>query len=606
MKGDKPTFEDIKSILIPKCVEYYGPLYGKFEKDEQFYELDFKGLLHIPDEFEREGIVLPTARDMVDTFVDHIDVSNARIAVNKKGVFKSSKEDAEVMRKFYHGVNYMINLNPDIIPARVGAKHYALHGLTIFKTLWNADIWPDKPLRKEGQSEEEYVAKLNKWEGEAEDIFPLTVQAVNPRNIMPDPSYGPRGFVIERHKILVINAKKKWPHWDNHWGNLKGLQLADELEYDIYFDGIYRCDLVDGEPILKVRGGVGKHGYGFIPYVFIDAGLGNQSYESKPEMRYVGMLRYMFDPIIAESRVFSIADIILAREAWGGGYITGPAAAAFEKITKKFGEYTFVPDGVEFHEWGRDTPPAMLADHQARAADYIAAHAAPRSVRGLSESGVRSGADRRAIIAEASTRYQYSKDAFKNGWARVLINCAKIYKNVIPANTRMYALTPADEDIDEVIDREKMKEPFTCYVEFSPISEEDEYRRHDDLERMIESGLVTRPWARKQMSNVDPKAMELEEEVEKLNNDPNLQELVSRAAAGKLNERLMALGMQPVMPPQQGMPPGGAPMGGNRPMVPGIPNIASLGSAQDLQTKLKAQRSPNPIHPMQGRGGGGS
>jgi len=92
MKGDKPTFEDIKSILIPKCVEYYGELYTKFEKDEQFYELDFKGDLNIPDEFKAEGIVLPTARDMVDTFVDHIDVSNARISVNKKGVFKTSNE----------------------------------------------------------------------------------------------------------------------------------------------------------------------------------------------------------------------------------------------------------------------------------------------------------------------------------------------------------------------------------------------------------------------------------------------------------------------------------------------------------------------------------
>jgi len=605
MKGTKPTFEDIKTLLIPKCVEHYGGLYEKFEQDEKFYELDFKESLNIPDQFKDEAIVLPTARDMIDTFVDHIDVSNARIAVNKKGVFKTSNEEAEVMRKFYHGVNYMINLNPDIIPARVGAKHYALHGLAVFKTLWNADLWPDKPLRKDGQAEKEYVAELEKWEGETRDIFPLSVQAVNPRNIMADPSYGSRGFVIERHKILVINAKKKWPHWANHWANGKGLGIADEIEYDIYFDDTYRCDLVDGEPILKVRGGVGKHGYGFIPYVFIDSGLGNQSYEGKPEMRYVGMLRYMFDPIIAESKVFSIADVILAREAWGGGYMTGRNAGTIGKIEKKFGEYLPVPEGVEFHEWSKNLPPAMLNEHMARAADYIGAHAAPHSVRGLSEPGVRSGAHYRDKRTEAALRYQYSRDAFKHGWARVLINCAKIYKKVVPANTRMWAMTPADEDIDEVIDRDKMKEPFTCYVEFSPISEEDEYRRHDDLERMVESGLVTRPWARRQMSNVDPKAMELEEEVEKLNNDPYLQELVSRATGGKLNERLMALGMQPVMPPQQ-PPMQGTPPSAGRPMVPGIPNIAPLGSAQDLDNKLKTLRGPSFVHGRQGQGGGGN
>lgn len=603
MKGVKPTFEDIKSYLIPKCEEYYSDLHNTaFAKDEQFYELDFASLLNIPDQFRNEVIVLPTARDMIDAFVDHIDVSNARIAVNKKGVFKTSNAEAETMRKFYHGANYMVNLNPDIIPARVGAKHYALHGLAVFKTIWNADLWPDKPLRKEGQSEDDYQAKLVKWTEEAEDVFPLSVQAINPRNIMADPSYGPRGFVIERRKILVFNAYKKWPHWKN----VNGFDVGEEVTYDSYQDDTYRCDMVDGQPILKIKGGVGKHGYGFIPYVFIDSGLGNQSFESKPEMRYVGMLRYMFDPLIAESKVFSIADVILGREAWGGGYRTGPNAEGVGRIEKKFGEYPFVPEGVEFKEWGRDLPPAMLNEHMARAADYIAAHAAPRSVRGLSESGVRSGADRRAIINEASTRYQYSKDAFRHGWARVLINLAKIYKNVVPANTRMWAMTPADEDIDEIIDRDKMKEPFTCYVEFSPISEEDEYRRHDDLERMLETGLITKPWARRQMSNVDPKALELEEEIEKLNNDPILQGLVSQAAAGKLNERLMALGMQPVQPPQQGMPPGASPGGAGRPMVPGIPNIAPLGSAQDLQTKLKGMRSPNKIHPMQGLGGGGN
>jgi len=602
MKGAKPTFEDIKSKLIPKCEEYYTELHSKFGEDEDFYELDFKGKLNIPDQFRAEAIVLPTARDMVDAFVDHIDVSNARIAVNKKGVFKTSNEQAEVMRKFYHGANYMVNLNPDIIPARVGAKHYALHGLAVFKTLWLADLWPDKPLRQEGQSEEEYQEKLEQWMGEVEYVFPLSVQAINPRNVMADPSYGPRGFVVERRKILVFNAYKKWPHWKN----VNGLDVGKEVIYDSYWDDTYRCDMVDGQPILKVRGGVGKHGYGFIPYVFIDSGLGNQSFESKPEMRYVGMLRYMFDPLVAESKVFSIADVILAREAWGGGYTTGPNAEAVGKIEKKFGEYPYVPEGVEFHEWGRDLPPAGLNEHMDRAAYYIGSHAAPPSVRGLSDPGVRSGAHYRDKRTEAALRYQYSKDAFKHGWARVLINLAKIYKNVVPANTRMWAMTPADEDIDEIIDRDKMKEPFTCYVEFSPISEEDEYRRHDDLERMLETGLITKAWARRQMSNVDPKAMELEEEVEKLNNNPILQQSVSQFAAGKLNERLMALGMQPVLPPQmpaQGTPPIGE---AGRPMVPGIPNIPPLGSAEELQRRMAALRSQSKIHAMQGLGGGGN
>jgi len=79
----------------------------------------------------------------------------------------------------------------------------------------------------------------------------------------------------------------------------------------------------------------------------------------------------------------------------------------------------------------------------------------------------------------------------------------RVLKNVVPGEFNVWARTPSDE-FDIEFTKDDIVEPFNCYVEFAPVSEEDEYRRHDDLERLTAAGIVTRKWSREQMSNVDP------------------------------------------------------------------------------------------------------
>jgi len=600
----KPSADEIINDLTPAMENLYNGVHGKFDEDEEFYELEFKDRLDLPKEFKSSGVVLPTARDMVDTFVDHIDISNARVFVNKKRTNNLSVEEAEMMRKFYLGLIYRTNVEADISPWRVGAKHYAKHGLCVFKTVWDADRWPDKPLQSADESEEEYAERIDDWRSETHTSIPIIIQAEHPKTVMGDPSYPQRQFVIERHEKLCWNVRQRWPKW----GNLKGKKDSDFVKFVSYWDDTYRADFADGIPLLPY-GGVIKHRYGFLPYVFIDSGLGDQSSDGDLAKRYVGMLRYIFNILVSESRDYSIADIVLPRISWGGGFLEGDNADKVGKIDQKFGMWNKLPTGVKARSWAEltQTPPDMLNLHLARSADYIAAHAAPRSVRGLGEAGVRSGADRRLVIAEASSRYQYSSDAFKNGTAKVLINCARLVKNVIPGDVRVWARTPTDE-FDMEIKKDKMREPFTCYVEFAPVSEEDEYRRHDDLERLTQTGIVTRQWARTQMSNVDAVSMEMEEEKEKLKNDPQLQMLISQYAAGEMAKAIAKrsgadnIGGVPVTP----TPPPQTLQGAGRRMVPGIPNIPTPGSAPALQSQMKNMRSQTPVNPMQGRGGGGS
>jgi hypothetical protein len=217
-------------------------------------------------------------------------------------------------------------------------------------------------------------------------------------------------------------------------------------------------------------------------------------------------------------------------------------------------------------------------------------------LRGLSETGVRSGADRRLVISEALARYRYSEDAFKYRTAKVLTNCARLLKNVIPGDVRVWARTPSDE-FDVVVKKSKMKEPFNCHVEFAPISEEDEYRRHDDIERLVSSGIITKPEARRQISNLDPVMLAKEEKKEIFRQSPAYQEFVNQYIQSKTQEMMGGMTQNP-------MPMTAMPQQAGRRLVPPIRQVAQPGSAEALQNQLKGMRSQTSMT-QQGQGGGG-
>lgn len=603
----KPTVEQVLELYDDTKLKYGASgIFDQWDSDDEYYELDFKKRLGLPAEFADEGIALPTARDIVDVCTDHVDVYNVRIWANRKGTSPKSKEDAELMRKFGLGVLYRNNVEASIAPIRVGAKHYWLYGQTTFKTVWDADRWVDRPTQNEGESEQTFADRIDEWRAEHHDSIPIVIQPIHPKNIMLDLYYEGGTFVFETRKELCFNVTQDFPRWTNP----KGKKVSEKVEHISFWTKDFRCELYDREPILPRGNGVVKHTYGFVPYVTIDTGLGNLTADNDLKKRYVGVLRYVRDIVISESRDYSIGDIILKRTAWPWGYITGEGGQNVTELSQKFGQYQFVGVDAEIHDMVPKMPPSDLLTWMSQASSYLAAHAAPNVTRGMGETGVRSGSDRRLLLSEAAMRYTYSQEAFRNGVAKVLTNCARIMKNVVPGDINVWAKTPTDE-FDIEIKKDKMKEPFTYYVEFAPVSEEDEYRRHDDLERMYKSGLATKGWSRRQMSNVDPEAMEVEETVEQMK--IALAPILGQYAIAKFQEKLNQLeaaNNPNVLPPQPmgmpGQPPAGVLQEPGRRMVPPIPNNPALGSAQGIQNELEAQRSQTPMNPMQGQGGGGN
>lgn len=613
-RDDKPTEKEIlKQFEFSK--KYYSLLRTVYEEDEEFYSLSFKGRLNIPGEFARDRVVLPTASDVVDTGINHTNIFNARVFTNKKGTSEIGKKSAEMLRKLGLGIIHGINVESRIAPAHVGAKHYWKHGLAVFKTIWDADRWVDKPEKNKGESEEDYAKRLDEWRAGQHLSLPIVIKAIHPYHIMPDPYTGGDYYVIEWHERKLYDVKRIWPHYEDK----EGKEPDDMIETFSFWTDKYRAEFVvtstgdepiAGKSMLRLPGGVVAHKYGFNPYTLIESGLGDEDIKNKPENRYVGLIRKMKDLLVSESTNYTLNDILMKRETMKGGYITGADAGSLGEIKQEYGKYWPVGDkDVEFHDWESKIPPEASYRQLATTHDYISGHAAPRSARGLSEVGVRSGADRRLIIAEASAIYQYATPAFQNGWAQILSKCAMLVKNVIPGDFRIWTKTPVDE-FDVLIKKELIREPFGYTVEFAPISEEDEYRRQDSLLKMYNNGqgISSLEWTWAQMSNVDPEKMRKELERERLRMMPSYNQIKDQTMAMLYQQALQQVGLpgQPV----QGQQAQGAPQApqGQRPLVPGIPDRAGLGSAQDLDTQLRnlAAQNLSGVQGTQGVGGGGN
>lgn len=588
---DKPTVEYVRSLFERRQYDY-GALYSAFELDDQLYELDFQSELGLPDEFKYQGVVLPTARDNVDTFSDYVNIDNARVSVSRRKDSDVEKLSAEQLRKFGQGLIYMTNVQSAISPWRVASKHYPLYGVAWFKTVYNADLWPDKPRQRDGESDEAYAERTGEWLGACAGVLPISVSAVNPQCIMFDKATLGQTWVIEFHQKPVKEIVRRYKRWEpsRAYNDDSTVWMAD------YWDKDYRCVLVDGQPVLNTKSGVAKHGYGFVPYVCLDAGLGNVTDDDDLAQRFVGINRYIRGVLISQSRDYSIQDIIIAKGGFPSGFLEGENAQAVQNVSVGYGEVNRLPPGVTYKEVKNAMAPSEVTQHFYTTTEIIDGHAIPRSLRGQSETNVRSGSDRRQLMGAAQYRLRYSEMAFKNRTALVLNNCARLLKK-LPGNVTVFSHTPSDE-FHDLIDKDKIREPISYHVEFSPVSEEDEYRRHDDFERMINVGLVTPEWARKQMPNVSEKDIEKQQLRQKILNSPAMvnaiDQLVSAKLGAAVNQIMAKEGLAPA-PPPGGQPPS---QGG---MVTQNRQAAPPGSAQQMQNQLAQNRSRVPMNPTQGR-----
>ncbi|MFA5379621.1 MAG: hypothetical protein WC455_27935 [Dehalococcoidia bacterium] len=596
---EAPTVEEVKDLYAANLMGF-GSLYAAFDEDETYYELAFAGELNLPVEYKDLAVVLPSARNSIDTFADWIGIDNAKVQVSRRKQNKAEEESAEQLRRFGSGLVYMTNVNAAISPWRVAAKHYPLYGVAWLKTVYNADLWPDKPIQKKGESDETYKLRESEWENVCEGTLPISISAINPRCIMFDTGTTGQTWVIEHYKKPVEDVIRHWKKWKPE----KGYDGGEEVLVIDYWDKDYRCVIVDGIAVLNTKSGVAKHGYGFVPYVCIDAGLGNITSDNDLSMRFVGMNRKIQPVLKSESRDYSLQDIVISKNGMPAVVLSGDNAVLVQKFDLSFGEVNKLPEGVKFEQVQPMMPPSEITQHYYTTREIIDGSTIPRSMRGQSETNVRSGSDRRQLMAAGQTRLKYPEMAFKNRSANVLNNCARLLKK-IPGNVTVFSHTPSDEFYD-VIDKNKIREPINFHIKFNPTDPEEEFRLHDDLIRLKHEALLTKRSARKKMHDVNVDEEERQELKEMIFMSPaiqnGIQQLIGVMTQAAIQGRMAAEGLPgPTVPPSAGQPPTGSPTPPPGGMVTQNRQVAPLGSAQALQNQMNQNRSQTAMNPTQGR-----
>lgn len=614
MTDSAPTPTEVLA-LFDSTEDVFQPLLNKFRTAETYYDLEFRHKLGLPEEYKDQGVVLPTARDTVDGFADFIDIGNAKVTITRRDETVKGKESAAQLKKFGSGFIYMTNVQGIVSPWRILAKHYPLYGVAIAKTVYSADLWADKPERKKRESEEAYGARVSKWMNEQEGVLPIIMLAVHPMSFRCDVTNNTQmgtQWCGERYSKRLCDIKRKYKGWTNPKGKKESDPKA-EVDFIDYWDRDYRCVLVDGEPVLKGDGGVVPHKYGFIPYTIIDAGLGNVDSTGSLAKRFVGINAPVEDVLISQSRDYSMQDIVVMKNGMPGGWLEGENAGMVSAIGTKFGEWTPLPQGVKPIPSVPIMTPDQVIQHFAISGEVLDGHGIPRVMRGQATEGIRSGADRRLAAELAGYRLRYPSEAFKNRTADILNKAARILKNVVQGNVRVFSYTPADE-FEDVIDKDKIEEPINYKVTFSPTSEEEEYRKHDDIIRLKQGGVATTEWSREQIPTMNAKDMRKQELKEQLRAMPFYQNGLNMYGETKMREELTKrIGAEALLAgnpppatapssPMGGQPPGGPQMGQQMGgMVPPVTNRPPLNSAQAIQNRLQGMRSQTPMSATQGR-----
>jgi len=452
-----------------------------------------------------------------------------------------------MLRKFDVAMFYRTKIESSISPWREASKHGCIYGMWCIESLYDPDKLPDEPERQKGESDIEFADRMDIYNGELYDILPIVIRAVHPRNVFPDPN---GEFIIIEESKTLMQAKAEWPNLAVQLtvgGIVQGaIRGSNDAIQTLYFDKQHRAIYVNGAPALAAADaeGVIEHNYGHIPYVIGYSGLGNSDKSAKPEKQAVGLIRYLRPLLRSESFAYSVYNIVLKQHSWPITFVSGPGAAAIASIKLKFGKIYEKPPGVTIEDYVKSPPPEMVMQHMQYTNSVLSASGAPRSIRGLPEAGVRSGTDRAQIMNKAKLKYDSILEQMQLTTAKVMSNCTKIAERVVPEDFHIWAKVP-DEEIDFRIDRNKIKHHYTTFVEFTPVSPEEEARRHADMINMVKSGVMSSSTGRRRyMSHIDPIAEDIRVEAEKLrNSEPVMMvmaQIVAQALAGEA-ARLMKI-----------------------------------------------------------------
>lgn len=545
-------FDDLKT-LYGDMRSYYTILHSRIREDDVYYELAFAHLLNLPRKFRKDAVALPTAREIVETAVDHISPGFRRVDVQRTAPTPAATENAQLRKAFYESLlDYLERLAP-VSPYRDAIKHIVTYGLSTTKFVYDQQKHRKRPEKGQFDTDAEFTEAEEDWRTNRYESMPFTIQVLHPSELLFDPFNDPPQWAVQVSKKYVYDMMNTYPSWGNP-RNLRGMDKVEVLEYA---DNTYRAVSIAGQPAFS--DGIVEHKWGTHPYIVVASGLGIEDEEHRPEKRFVGILRYIKGVLLSESRSYSISDVVLKGGAWPVRVLEGDRAGEMKPINLEYGTMQPIPPGTIVKDLTPQLPPQMLFMHLQLANQIISAAAAPRVVRGMREPGTRTGFQHQLALSEARLRYVALGNASENMLAQICRKGAIYMENVVDGPVPL--TSSISQHSFRTISGRSFRGNHEVKVKINVMEPEDEVRKHQDAATMVTSGLMSPQTAiRKYFPDVDPESEMGRILAARLLYSPQVMTLLSQGLTEKIAERqgleaqLQAL-LQAAMGEQRGRTP---------------------------------------------------
>ncbi len=530
-----PKVENIDEITSLKIVMdgKFSQLHSEIREDEQFYDLNVADLLNLPRKFRKDGIVLPTAREVIDTAADHIAPVNRRVNVPRRKTDKSGTAQANKIRRFYEALLNWLDRKGDTSRFRNGGKGLGLTGITVWKLIYDKKLFPPKPTKVKSESDEEFKDRLDEWKVDRKNVIPFDLQVLHPGEVIFDHTHEPPQWIIQTSNKMVGDIKDEFPSWPNP----KNRKNTDEVEVLEYWEDKRRAVIIDKTSALKGEDEIIKHRQSVHPYIIGGSGLGHDDWEHRLEKKYVGLLRFIKAVLLAESRAYSIADIVLKGGAWPVRVAEGDRANEMPRIRLEYGTVQPLPPGVKITDLTPQLPAEMVFNFMSLNNGIISAAAAPRVVRGLREPGITSGFDRQLELGQARLRYGPLVWTMERMLEETCRKVGRIMQALDLGPINIQAGTTEDNFMS--ISGTDFKNHHAVEIKVGVLEPEDEIRKHNDAIALVAGGLMSPQTAiRTYFPNVDPSSEMGRILAARLMFSEPVMNLIGEATLGRVSEKL--------------------------------------------------------------------
>ncbi len=527
----------------------YADLRAEFDQDEKYALLQFKDALGLPADFVEEGTVLPTSRELIETAVNHVAPQFRSVEVPRRGPSASAILQAREMTRFYEAVLQMFSDSSRGDPYREVLKYLFTYGLGCLRVVYDPDKIPVMPRKFSDEGDEEFNERKRDFQEAKDATIPFTMTVPHPREIMPDPWGDPPQFMFHVYNKTRYETERIYKKFDRTSGRLrlgdngalnKTIGAHDQLvEIIEYWDDTERMVLADGQSVLDGGNAEGfhRHRYGFMPYITYSSGFGMQAQDHNPKHFYVGLLRYLRALLEAESRGYSITDIVLKGTAWPARVAEGDNASQMEPFKPEYGMIHKMPDGVKIRDLAPQTPPELLLAHVADTRGRLESFAAPKSTRGVQEPGVGTGFQTQLLLGEARLQYGVVAEVLQKMLSQVCVGASFLLERKVSGTLNLKSFSTEDDFVK--VSKRTPKGHRSVTVKVNVNDPADEIRRHQDAVAMVTGGIASqRDGIRIAQPDKDPNEVFAQIVAEKLVLSPEIISVIAEIGRSRMIDQL--------------------------------------------------------------------